>query len=71
MGIGTGILDWDVEFGLRTRIRDWDWGSGLRIRLGIGIRDLGLGSNLVDILKITFELEVYLISCGDAGLVRK
>ena len=31
----------------------------------------GLGLKLVYGLKITFELEVYLIGCGNAGLLRK
>ena len=46
-----------------------DWGFGLQLRFGI--RDWGSGLKLVYRLKITFELELYLIDCGAAESVRK
>ena len=58
------IWDEDLEFGL-----------GLEIRIGIAIWDEDgefenlLGLKLIYRLKIIFELEVYLIGCGVAGVV--
>ena len=50
--------------GLGIGIKDLDLGLGLKLKWGLGLK-------LAYRLKMTFELEVYLIDCGDAGLVRK
>ena len=52
-----------MTLGLAIGINDWEWGLGI----GIGVWDLGLRLGLEwGRLKITYELEVYLIDCGDA-----
>ena len=62
---GLGIGDWEQGFRIAVCTKDQVWWvgfwTGMRIEIEI----------LVYWLNNTYELEVYLIDYGDAGLVRK
>ena len=65
--IKIGFEIWDWEFGYGNEIVD----CGLRYVIwGVGLKQ-GLGLKLVYRLNITLELEVYLIDCVYAGIVKK